>query len=825
MGQSQRVKRTLTERIQDCLGCSMWISSREFAKSLGITDRAVRKQAQTKKILKFNTKYFSYIYTNGIGGNAGKILQIWSEPLTISQVKAIEKGYPIKYVLEEMTCEDRESHNNTMKFYKQTQPNVMESLDSKTLDCKEAQNEINKNLKESQGEDLHNRGLNYLNKSNDRIAKCCDSSIYRNDLSTNEIAKSSADEIINLHNENKEKKLCYVDKVSCNDAMTDFNLNDVSSAKEESHNDTLAWHNLTPSQKAQAKYREQILLDYESAKSAGIKVKYFIELKNKEDSSLKLTQGKLFDWQRKYKTQGLSVLSDKRGIAKTGTTSLPKWAQEEALRLWRVMGSGYCNRMQLWRELHMIARLYIKDYSYEKFLQCEIPPLFSLNTLNRFLDSYLAANSLEYTLITYGADKTDSYKEPAYGIQRELYTLPNQLWQIDSSPLDAIVLDSEGKQIRPSILSIVDVYSGRSIASLSETSDSNAVVRLMWKAFESMGKPQAIQFDNGKDYLSNKVQGLLEGLNIKFVRSAAYKGKAKAIVERRFRTIQGSYITALGSYIGRNVGERNSIESQIPKRERRSKDTQGNPIKTQQKVLINFEIAKILLDEAVEFWNIDRVSRRWSKAQGKSPMDLWSEANFQRESVPYTQFLLYAEASKPRVMGKSGIEMRPFVYVPTQYIEAGSKVLVRKNINASNEAFIFNEKGEFLCIAYDRVANPLTQEQLKTISKEYKAAIKRIRELQKDSTHSEFIRRNARLEAESLKRKQDSALLKGVENNESLGSSAEREAQKSLKSQVKEAIHNAQVERNREDNWELPMDTNNNIEMIDDWDLLQKLAL
>ncbi len=178
-----------------------------------------------------------------------------------------------------------------------------------------------------------------------------------------------------------------------------------------------------------------------------------------------------------------------------------------------------------------------------------------------------------------------------------------------------------------------------------------------------------------------------------------------------------------------------------------------------------------------------------------------------------------------RVIGKNCIEMRPCSYVPTQYIEAGSKILVRKNINASNEAFVFNEKGEFLCLAYDRNANPLTQEQLKTISKEYKSAIKRIRDLQKDDRHSEFIRRNARLEAERLKRKRDSALIKGLgENSKSLGGNTEREVQKSLKTKVKEAIHNAQVEQNREDNWELPMDTNNNAETIDDWDLLQKLA-
>lgn len=137
-----------------------WISSKEFAKSLGITDRAVRKQAQTKKILKFNTKYFSYTYIKGVGGYAGKILQIWDTPLSQKQVEAIEKGYPVKYVLEEMgeavecarvdkvmDCFGQsprndggvESNNDEVGSPRNdtaTQPNVMESKDSKTLDCK-----------------------------------------------------------------------------------------------------------------------------------------------------------------------------------------------------------------------------------------------------------------------------------------------------------------------------------------------------------------------------------------------------------------------------------------------------------------------------------------------------------------------------------------------------------------------------------------------------------------------------------------------------------------------------------------------------------------
>lgn len=563
---------------------------------------------------------------------------------------------------------------------------------------------------------------------------------------------------------------------------------------------------LTPNQKSQALSRELILQEYESAKLNGMKVSHFITLKNREDSALKLTQGKLFDWARKYKEQGLVGLADKRGVAKIGASKLPTWAKEEVLNLYRQMGSGYCNRMQIWREVHMMACEHM-TYDYKKFLKCEIPPLFSLNSMNLYLDRYLKENSLEHSLITYGSDKTDSYREPAYGAKRELYIAPNELWQMDSSPLDAIVLDEDSKQMRPHFISIVDVYSGRSVGGIATTSDSNAVVRILWKAFNAMGKPKAIQFDNGKDYLSKKVQGLIAGLGIAYVRSAAYKGKAKAVVERRFRTIQGSYITALNGYIGRNTGERSIIEQQVAKRERRSKDKYGNPLKTQQKYLLPLSLVATYLDEAIEYWNIDRVSRRWGKLNGKSPMDLWYSSGFVREEVSYLQFLLYADDSKLRTMEKEGVSIKPFTYAPTQYIEPKTKVHVRVNIDSSNEAFIFDEQGEFICNAYDKKARPLTQEELKAISKEYKAAIKRAKELKDDATHSTFIRMNAKHEIENLKNR-------------------EREAKRSgrgIKGEIRKSIQEEQKERNAEDTWELES-LPKAINKGDDWDMLDKLA-
>lgn len=59
-----------------------WLSSCEFAKLHNISLRALQLRIQRcgiQKILSFNTYFFMYSYTKGIG-RGGKVLQIWSEP-------------------------------------------------------------------------------------------------------------------------------------------------------------------------------------------------------------------------------------------------------------------------------------------------------------------------------------------------------------------------------------------------------------------------------------------------------------------------------------------------------------------------------------------------------------------------------------------------------------------------------------------------------------------------------------------------------------------------------------------------------------------------
>ncbi|EIB53293.1 bacteriophage DNA transposition protein A, putative, partial [Campylobacter jejuni subsp. jejuni 2008-979] len=69
-----------------------------------------------------------------------------------------------------------------------------------------------------------------------------------------------------------------------------------------------------------------------------------------------------------------------------------------------------------------------------------------------------------------------------------------------------------------------------------------------------------IKGDNGKDYLSKDFQSLLDGLNITYDAAIAYAGEQKALVERRFGTLQHAGISKMHGHIGNNLAKREMIE-------------------------------------------------------------------------------------------------------------------------------------------------------------------------------------------------------------------------------------------------------------------------
>ena len=497
---------------------------------------------------------------------------------------------------------------------------------------------------------------------------------------------------------------------------------------------------LDDGEKEEINKKIRVLKEYEEAKKYGVSCKKFCE-----DSGE--SQANLFRWQRAYKEKGAVALIDKRGKHRKNASVLEEWMKEFILENFRAYGAGGLNITELYRRLHQeYFRRRGEAHNYPKFLTGKIKPLFDAGVIKRYLDGYYAINKLEYIMITKGEDKAKSYFQPALGDQGEMITRRNQCWQIDSSPLDVMVRDGEkGEAIRANILSIVDVYSGRCVASIERKSNALGLVRLMWKALSKLGKPDYIKGDNGKDYLSDQFQHLLNGLNIDYDRAIAYSGDEKGFVERHFGVMQHAGISQTPGYIGFNLAMREAIEQRTPKKDRSAKDELGFVKKTNLKYLLTLDQARVKFEAEVLKWDIMSVGRKKS-----SPMDRWNSDTTPLRGVRKEEFMLHAGGLESRMVGKKGISYDAREFGSAFLPAVKTPVLVGENIDDVSSIFVFDMEGNFICEAKDKEICPMSAETYKAVKKVFKDDMKAIRAVIKRAEFSEFTRLNVNYDLEVM---------------------------------------------------------------------------
>lgn len=499
---------------------------------------------------------------------------------------------------------------------------------------------------------------------------------------------------------------------------------------------------LSPADKSKADEKIKILKEWEEAKKSNVPSKKFCE-------SFGVSEANLFRWQRAYKSKGATALVDKRGKHRKSESKLELWMSEFVLDKFRAYGAGGLNVAQLWRDLHKeYFYRHGEPHNYPKFLCGTIKPLFDAGVVKRYLDNYYAdpARRLEYVMITKGEDKAKSYFQPAMGDQGEIITRRNQCWQIDSSPLDVMVRDGEkGEAIRANVLSIVDVYSGRCVASIERKSNALGLIRLMWKALSKFGKPDFIKGDNGKDYLSDQFQHLLNGLGIDYDRAIAYSGDEKGFVERHFGTLQHGGISQTPGYIGFNLAMREAVEQRTPKKERHAKDENGLPKKTNLKYLLTLQQVRDRFETEVLSWDLMSVGRKRN-----SPINRWNADDTPLKGVRLDEFMLHAGGLERRVVGKKGINYEAMQFVSQFLPSVGTEVFISENIDDVSSVFVFDKSGNFICEARDKNICPMSAEMYKMVKKVFKDEMKAIRSVIKRAEFSEFTRLNVDYDLEVM---------------------------------------------------------------------------
>lgn len=538
--------------------------------------------------------------------------------------------------------------------------------------------------------------------------------------------------------ENGVKQMKFSDVKGC-----DLGTQDVKEQKDGSDEPySSSYAMLSPADKSKADKKIKILKEWEEAKKSNVPSKKFCE-------SFGVSEANLFRWQRAYKAGGAVALVDNRGKHRKSESKLEPWMSEFVLDKFRAYGAGGLNIAQLWRDLHKeYFYRHGEPHNYPKFLCGTIKPLFDAGVVKRYLDNYYAdpARRLEYVMITKGEDKAKSYFQPAMGDQGEIITRRNQCWQIDSSPLDVMVRDGEkGEAIRANVLSIVDVYSGRCVASIERKSNALGLIRLMWKALSKFGKPDFIKGDNGKDYLSDQFQHLLNGLKIDYDRAIAYSGDEKGFVERHFGTLQHGGISQTPGYIGFNLAMREAVEQRTPKKERHAKDENGLPKKTNLKYLLTLQQVRDRFETEVLTWDLMSVGRKRN-----SPINRWNADDTPLKGVRLDEFMLHAGGLERRVVGKKGINYEAMQFVSQFLPSVGTEVFISENIDDVSSVFVFDGDGNFICEARDKNICPMSAEVYKMVKKVFKDEMKAIRSVIKRAEFSEFTRLNVDYDLEVM---------------------------------------------------------------------------
>ncbi|EAB5415696.1 integrase [Campylobacter jejuni] len=515
----------------------------------------------------------------------------------------------------------------------------------------------------------------------------------------------------------------------------------------------LKFENLSNELKEEAKIKVKLLKQIEKYIEGGLTLKRALFLCNVEWRNYS-------NWRSDYKKHGILGLVDTRGLHRKDKTKLSAWMQEYALREYRTFGAGGFNFTELWWQIHKEAAQK-ESYDFIGFDLGEVKPLFSVKTLQNFIKNYYKDKPLEHCIITQGLDRAKSKFLPAQGNQRELYDMKNMCWQIDSSPADFIVRDDETLEpFRPHILSVVDVFSGMGVATLVGKSNSLSLTRLLWKAIDQFGKPDMIKGDNGKDYLSKDFQSLLDGLNITYDAAIAYAGEQKALVERRFGTLQHAGISKMHGHIGNNLAKREMIEQKTPKKERKAKDEYGFAKKTNQKLLLTFSEACEFLEAEVIKWNMSKVRR---KKGVKTPLELWNSCDRAIVKISYEEFLFNAGNKELRVVGKKGINFESRVYKSALMPSVGTKVKCVQNIDNIKELFIYDLSGNFLCLALDESIAKLSKESYKMLKKGYESEVKAIKEVLKKDEIAAFTKLNIKQDLQDLQSAFENSLVEAKE--------------------------------------------------------------
>lgn len=260
--------------------------------------------------------------------------------------------------------------------------------------------------------------------------------------------------------------------------------------------------------------------------------------------------------------------------------------------------------------------------------------------------------------------------------------LPNQLWQIDASPIDAMCIDG-----RHTIYACIDIATRRAYFMVSRTPRAVAVALLIRNCILEWGLPEKIKTDNGSDFVAKDIKRLLAALGIELELSDAYTPQQKGHVERVIKTFQHDCAVLLPGFIGHSVADRTAIENRKSFAKRRS-ETEAETF--------GVELSGAEFQVAISEWaNTIYMHRAHGGLNKKTPFEVAVASTAVKRTVNERALDVLlapvAGTDGQRTVTKFGIAIDNFKYMVS--LLPGTRVFVRQDEHDAGRAYVFEQDG------------------------------------------------------------------------------------------------------------------------------------
>lgn len=395
-------------------------------------------------------------------------------------------------------------------------------------------------------------------------------------------------------------------------------------------------------------------------------------------------------WYRAWRLNGVEALLERKPRKDKGQSGLTRDPQLYEAFVGAIAG------------IHDPTANQVRMVMVSQLGEARTPPA---GTLKRWLREFKETNKVALLRFKNPDGFKNKYRA-AFGSISESITAPNQLWELDSTVADVMLVDpATGEIRRHAIISCVDVFTRRARFLVSRTSSANAIKALVRSCIMDWGKPEAVKTDNGKDYLAQDFKFALQALKVEHEVSTPFSPEQKGHIERVQGTMLHDLFPMLAGFVGHNIEQRKAIESAKSFAERFG----------QKNEVIELRLSPQHLQDVVNGWT-DRYHQRDHSSLGCSPLAM-AEANtthvLRIDERALDLLLMPVAGNGTRTVGKQGISLaNGWFRAPELAAVIGHQVRCRQDDADLGALHVFGLDGSYICKALDHTLLGINRAEL-----------------------------------------------------------------------------------------------------------------